>query len=171
MLELLAMAATLGQDLDGERIDCRRTAMGDMELRVCYGWYREREEARMQRYLQAAVDAAARRRTEAADLVQRNGWTDTPDPMNQERAWIEASRPAFAAYREIWCNGVYEAFGRGTARSLAQTDCEIELTHERTKVIWRDYLYNGSEPAVLPEPVKRAWEDEPVASLPEDADE
>jgi uncharacterized protein YecT (DUF1311 family) len=171
MLEFLAAAALFGQEFDGERVDCRQAGKTDMELRVCYGWYREREEARMQRYLQAAVDAAARRRNEAADLAQRNGWTDDPDPLNQERAWIEASGPAFAAYRDIWCSGVYEAFGRGTARSLAQTDCEIELTHERAKVIWRDYLYNGSEPPVLPEPVKRAWEDEPVASPPEEADE
>lgn len=170
MLELLATAALFGQEFNGERIDCRRTG-NDIATRVCYAWFQEREEARMQRYLQAAVDAAARRRVEAADAARRLGAPDDdPDPLEQERAWIQASDAAFAAYRQMWCNGVYEAYGRGTTRDLAQADCEIELTHERTKVIWRDFLNSDAEP-VLPEPVRRAWEDEAAASPPDDADE
>lgn len=166
MIELLVAAALSGQEFDGERIDCSKSGRNDMEMRVCFGWYLEREEARMARYLSAALNRTGLRRVEAADRAVARGEVVVP---TQESTFIAASAAVFTAYRDLWCQGVYEAFGPGSARSMAETDCKFQMTHERTRMIWRDYLYDPFEAPVLPEPVAAAWKDEPVP--PSDDDE
>lgn len=139
MIIALAALALLAQDPADEAPDCRDPS-GNLEMAVCWGQALDREEARMQRYYLAALE-----------VVSRPPEYPQGAPVSQARAYVEASQSAWRAYSEIACQGVYEAFGEGTARNLAMTDCSIEMTRERTQVLWRDYL-RDVESEDFPEP-------------------
>jgi uncharacterized protein YecT (DUF1311 family) len=139
MIIAFAALALLAQEPAADAPDCR-APHGNLEMALCWGQALEREEARMRRYYRAAQEA-----------VSRPPEYPQGAPVNQARAYIEASQSAWRAYSEIACQGVYEAFGEGTARNLAMTDCTIEMTRERTRVLWRDYL-RDAESEDFPEP-------------------
>lgn len=139
MIIALAALALLAQDPADDPPNCR-DPRGTLEMAVCWGQALDQEEARMQRYYLAAVQTVSIPPEYPAGA-----------PLSQARAYVEASQSAWRAYSEIACQGVYEAFGEGTARNLAMTDCSIEMTRERTLVLWRDYLRDADLQA-FPEP-------------------
>jgi uncharacterized protein YecT (DUF1311 family) len=103
-------------------------------INECLGQQLHRSQARLDRYLHAAVDRYAE---------------DQP----AVRLGIEASEKAFEAYREIECSAVYEDWKDGTLRGAMDLGCRIAMTDERTHVVWRNWLqYMDSTPPVLPEP-------------------
>ena len=138
MIIALVALALLAQDPADDAPDCRNPH-GNLEMAVCWGQALEREEARMRRYYQAALE-----------VVSRPPEYPQGGSVSQAPAYVQASQAAWAAYAEIACQGVYEAFGEGTARNLAMADCSIEMTRERTQVLWRDYLQDAG--GDFPEP-------------------
>jgi len=138
MIIALAALALLAQDPADDAPDCQ-DPRGTLEMALCYGQALDREEARMQRYYLAALEA-----------VSRPPEYPQSAPVSQARAYVQASQAAWTAYAEIACQGVYEAFGEGTARNLAMADCSIEMTRERTQVLWRDYLRDAEEAFLEP---------------------
>lgn len=127
---------------DGE-IACDQEG-NTLELNACGVLELEREQARMQRYLEAALDRARD--------------SDNADPSyseaTQSTAYLQASQAAWAAYADIRCRGVYDQWKTGTIRTLMGLGCRIEATRQRTHDIWADHLtYPDAAPPVLPEPV------------------
>ena len=74
-----------------------------------------------------------------------------------QRGYLASSQAAWAAYARIVCEGVNDAFKDGSIHTAMFLGCMIEMTHERTRVIWRNHLtYVDSTPPVLPEPIEPA---------------
>jgi len=114
-----------------------------LELNACEGDALRREEARMRRYLDAALIRA------------REGDDQSPPGLRtQGEAWLRASQTAWEAYAETRCQGVLDQWKGGSIRTLMYLGCKIEATRQRTHDIWADHLtYADSSPPVLPEPV------------------
>ena len=141
MLWLMAMMLT-GQAIDNLPADCSQ-AMTTPEINACGALDLRREEQRMEEYLQAAYRRAA-------------------DSGTQEAAWLRASQSAWKAYADIACGAVYEQWSDGTIRGVMYLGCMVNLTRERTHVVWRGFLtYPDSTPPVLPEP-RRPLSESPV---------
>ena len=99
----------------------------------------------MERYLRVAEERA----------LQRDETTRAYGGPSAQRGYLAASQSAWAAYAEIVCDGVHDGWKDGTIRTIMYLGCMIEMTHDRTRVIWRDHLtYADSTPPVLPEPVE-----------------
>jgi uncharacterized protein YecT (DUF1311 family) len=114
------------------------------EMNVCLAEDLAREEARMHRYL-----TAAEQRARAADERPR-----AFGGPSAQRGYLAASQAAWTAYAGIVCEGVDDSWKDGSIHTAMYLGCMIEMTHERTRVIWRDHLtYMDSTPPVLPEPV------------------
>ena len=127
----------------GESIVCDRNG-NTIELNACGALDLEREQARMQRYLEAAYGRARD--------------SDHADPSygepTQSTAYLYAAQAAWGAYVDIRCQGLYDQWKGGTIRTLIGLGCRIEATRQRTHDIWSDHLtYQDSSPPVLPEPV------------------
>lgn len=153
MLLMFATLSLFAQDPLNE-IDCGGP-LSDPEMAVCWSQALDWEEARMRRYYDGAQEA-----------IVREGRTSSGSRLNQARAYLASSQAAWTAYAETACQAVYENFGQGSARNLDLTECRIEMTRERTHVIWRGFLTipaEGVEP--FPEPavtVREEW----IASRP-----
>ena len=158
MLIIALLAAALVQDdassstPDGSTV-CDRGG-NTLELNACGVLDLEREQARMQRYLEAALGRAHD--------------SDSADPSygeaTQSVAYLHASQAAWAAYADIRCRGVYDQWKTGTIRTLMGLGCRIEATRQRSHDIWSDHLtYPDAAPPVLPEPVVSAAGDEAAA--------
>lgn len=66
---------------------------------------------------------------------------------------ITKSQEAWLKYEEEHCNAVYDTWRDGTIRGTMVLECKLELTHQRTKVLWQSFLtYMDSTPPLLPEP-------------------
>ena len=97
----------------------------------------------MQQYLTAARQVA-----QASD---EQPWTY--GGPSAQRGYLAASQAAWTAYARIVCEGVDDAFKGGSIHTAMFLRCMIQMTHERTRVIWRGYLrYWDSTLPVLPEP-------------------
>ena len=128
----------LGQDIDHLPADCAR-AMTTLEINACGARDLQREEARMEEYLQAAY----------------RGLMEAEEARTQEEAWLRASQSAWKAYADIACGAVYEKWSDGTIRTSIYLGCMIDLTRERTHYVWRSFLsYPDSTEPLLPEPVR-----------------
>jgi uncharacterized protein YecT (DUF1311 family) len=105
------------------------------EVNACLAAELDQSRARLNRYVEAALD----RYGEDKDAAVRLG--------------IQASQHAFEAYRSIECQTVYEDWKDGTIRGAMSLSCEIRLTDERTHDVWQHWLhYMDSTPPILPEP-------------------
>ncbi|NBW09586.1 MAG: DUF1311 domain-containing protein [Caulobacteraceae bacterium] len=145
MIPILAAILLSGQAIETAPADCSK-AMTTPEINACAGLDLERETARMERYL-----AAARTRARELDAVD-----DVRDRSHQQ-VYLQNAQKAWEAYAAIVCDGVYDEWKGGTIRNAMYIGCQVEMTRERTRVIWRDYLtYADSTPPILPEPVDPA---------------
>lgn len=68
-------------------------------------------------------------------------------------ASIKKGQEAWLSYREEHCGAVYDTWRDGTIRTAMGLGCKLELTHQRTIVLWQSFLnYVDSTPSLLPEP-------------------
>ena len=126
-----------------------------LELNACAAEDLEREEARMRRYFDTAMDRARADDREAA----------APGPPPQGEAWLRASQTAWASYSEIRCQGVLDQWKGGSIRTLMYLACKTEAARQRSHDIWTDYLtFADSTPPVLPEPVMTVADEAPRGS-------
>ncbi|RYV01964.1 hypothetical protein SOPP22_11995 [Shewanella sp. OPT22] len=66
---------------------------------------------------------------------------------------IDEAQNKWLEYRNSHCGSVYDVWRDGTIRGAMSLGCKLELTHQRTKVIWAAYLtYMDSTKPILPEP-------------------
>ena len=80
-----------------------------------------------------------------------NRFEEAHDPATAKA--IENAGLAFDAYRQIYCDAVYQQWVGGTIRFAMRQSCELRLIDEETNQIWRDFLtYPDSTPPLLPEP-------------------
>lgn len=126
--------------------DCVRDG-STPQINVCLAQDLAAEEARMDLYL-----AAARERARSTDELPR-----AFGGPSAQRGYLAASQAAWTAYARIVCEGVDDSFKDGSIHTAMFLRCMIDMTLERTRVIWRDHLtYWDSTPPVLPEPLAQA---------------
>ena len=76
-----------------------------------------------------------------------------------QRGYLASSQAAWIAYARIVCEGVDDRFKDGSIHMAMFLGCMIEMTHDRTRVIWRNHLtYMDTTPPILPEPTTQATE-------------
>jgi uncharacterized protein YecT (DUF1311 family) len=149
MLILILAGVAAMQSPDHLPPDCTQAA-NTPEINACATRDLGRETARMERYLTVA------RRT--ADNL--NGANAEDGARSSQRAHLDNAQLVWSAYADIVCGAVYEKWARGSVRTAAALRCRIDMTRERTHVIWRNYLvYVDSTPPVLPEPLRPASEE------------
>ncbi|MEM6856706.1 MAG: lysozyme inhibitor LprI family protein [Pseudomonadota bacterium] len=91
---------------------------------------------------------------------RRNQYLRKAKELNADRAdivqAIDESEMAFETYRDAECRAVRDDWldGGGTARPIFVLGCQINLTDQRTKTIWSNWLIPmaDSTPPFLPEP-------------------
>ncbi len=111
-----------------------------IEINECRAAERDRADAELKRYLEAARQ---RLTSEAAD---------NPD-VREALADLDKSQAAWAAYRTAECDAIYDYWKAGTIRTVMALSCEIDLTRQRTHQVWSQWLtYMDSTPPILPEP-------------------
>lgn len=120
---------------DGNTVQMNACAAEDLSV----------EEARMQRYFQAAMSRAIEGDAESGEFGGER---------THQSAWLDASQRSWEAYADIRCSGVFDQWKGGTIRTVMVVGCRIEATRQRTHDIWTDHLtFADSSPPVLPEPV------------------
>lgn len=141
-----AAAAAAASSQPDRPFDCVRDG-STPQINACLAQDLAAEEARMDRYL-----AAAREQARSSDELPR-----AFGGPSAQRAYLAASQAAWTAYARIVCEGVDDSFKDGSIHTAMFLSCMIDMTLERTRVIWRDYLtYWDSTPPVLPEPFAQA---------------
>ncbi|MGN6376510.1 MAG: lysozyme inhibitor LprI family protein [Sphingomonas sp.] len=111
-----------------------------IQINACLAAKRDAADAELKRYL-----AAARER-----LAQND---DPAVRAEQLTTGFDASQIAWAAYRQAACDTVYRYWQGGTIRAAQALQCQIDLTHARTRFVWQTFLtYPDSAPPILPEP-------------------
>lgn len=151
--ESIADAAMARQS--DEPVICVRD--GDtLQMNACATEDLSAEDARMQRYLEAAMTRA--REGDA-------GSGEFGGARTNQAAWLAASQRSWAAYADIRCEGVFDQWKGGTIRTFMVVDCKIEAARQRAHDIWADHLtYADSTPPVLPEPVLTVFEEQRAAA-------
>lgn len=146
-------AAAAGKPVDDGNPACVRDGT-TIEMNACAFQDLERETARMDRYLAAARLRAAEGDAESA----------TYGEPTQRQAFLEKSQAAWLAYSTVVCDGVYDQWKDGTIRTVLYLGCRIDMTRQRTHLVWSDYLtFRDSTPPVLPEPVLSVAEEADAA--------
>lgn len=134
---------------DDDPVVCVRDG-NTLQLNACVADDLSAEEARMQRYFDAA-------RTRALEGDAQSG--EFGEARTQQAAWLDAAQRSWEAYADIRCQGVFDQWKGGTIRTVMIAGCRIAATRQRTHDIWADHLtYADSTPPVLPEPVRPAGE-------------
>lgn len=149
MIVALAALSLIAQD-PPEETDCALT-VGELAMEACAGRILDRQEEEVQRYLLAARDHQP---------------TTGDGAPTQAQGLIEASQVAWKAYAQIACQAAYEAAGEGTLRNLVYLDCRIQMANQRVYQIWSDYLLDGDEGPVLPQPIEAGRRDWPMLVVP-----
>ena len=141
-----AAAAAAASSHPARPFDCVRDG-STPQINACLAQDLAAEEARMDRYL-----VAAREQARSSDELPR-----AFGGPSAQRAYLAASQTAWTAYARIVCEGVDDSFKDGSIHTAMFLSCMIDMTLERTRVIWRDHLtYWDSTPPVLPEPFAQA---------------
>ncbi len=66
---------------------------------------------------------------------------------------LKAAQEAWARYRDLECGDVFDLWAQGTYRTIADSECMLRLTRQRTHEVWQSYLtYQDSTPPLLREP-------------------
>jgi uncharacterized protein YecT (DUF1311 family) len=114
--------------------------MTTMDMNACALKDVEAEEARMNRYMDAAV------------AVLRNE-AETPELAAQVIGELRASQKQWVDYAEGACGAVYTRWQNGTIRNLMALNCREQLTQERARTLWSGYIAGpADEETILPEP-------------------
>lgn len=114
-----------------------------LDMNACVQAELDAETARMNRYLAAAQEQAL----------------DHADPQAR-LAWLNSAQRTWEAYAGIVCDDVLDQWRDGTIRTVMYLGCRSRMTHERTRVIWREHLsFVDSTPPLLPEPVGPALDE------------
>lgn len=146
-------AAAAVESVDDGNPSCVRDGT-TIEMNACAFQDLERETARMDQYLAAA-------RVRAAEGDAESGTYGEP---TQQLAFLEKGQAAWMAYSTVVCDGVYDQWKDGTIRTVLYLGCQIDMTRQRTHLVWSDYLtFWDSTPPVLPEPVVSVAEEEDAA--------
>lgn len=141
-----ALAAAQAVVAPGQPFRCVRDG-STPEVNACMADDLASETARLQQYLTVA-EARARARDEIPRAF---------GGPSAQRGYLAASQAAWTAYARIVCEGVDDSWKDGSIHTAMYLGCMIDMTRERTRVIWRDHLtYADSTPPVLPEPVSPA---------------
>ncbi|WP_426022953.1 lysozyme inhibitor LprI family protein [Brevundimonas sp. PWP3-1b1] len=149
MLFTIVSLLLVSQSPDHLPADCAK-AQDTLAINACASRDLSREVERMDHYL-----VAARRNADAAD----QGAGKATVSLSQ-RAYLDQAQAAWTAYADLVCKGVYDKWNGGSIRNVAALRCRIDMTRERTHVVWRDYLtYADSTPPELPEPIRPASEE------------
>lgn len=53
---------------------------------------------------------------------------------------IRLSQKAWMKYRDTHCKAIYASYGRGTMRSIAYPSCMVELTRQRQKELYKNFV-------------------------------
>jgi uncharacterized protein YecT (DUF1311 family) len=111
-----------------------------LEINDCRSAELAKAEADLQRYL-----AAARKRLKSEAADDAGAKAALADLDKTETAW--------KVYREAQCSAVYDYWQSGTIRTVMALSCQIDLTRQHTRTLWRTWLtYMDSTPPILPEP-------------------
>jgi len=122
-----------------------------LQMNVCVVEDLAKEEARMQRYFDLALEQAA-----ASDLDSG----EYGEPTRQVEL-LTATQAAWVAYAELRCEAQWDEVKGGTIRTIVLVSCRIDATRQRTHDIWTDQLtYWDSTPPMLPEPVLTVSEEQ-----------
>lgn len=138
MILILAAVALLSQDTVST-VDCEN-AMSTVDMNECALKDVRAEEARMGRYVDAAVTVL---RTEA----------ETPELAEQVVSELHESQKKWVEYAQSACDLVYTRWQGGSIRNLMTLGCREQLTQERARTLWSAYISGlTDEDTVLPEP-------------------
>lgn len=142
MFAALALSLLAVQSAAHLPADCANAA-ATLEIDACLSEELKRERARMDHYLATARLMAER---------QDESTVGTPEASKQVR-FLGDAQGAWEAYDKVVCNGVYDKWLGGSIRNAAALRCHIDMTRERTFVVWRDFIApaDSSEPE-LPDP-------------------
>lgn len=128
-----------------------------LQMNACVVEDLAKEEARMRRYLDLALEQAT-----ASDIE--------PDEYGEPTRQVElltATQAAWVAYAELRCEAQWDEVKGGTIRTIVLVGCRIDATRQRTHDIWTDHLtYWDSTPPMLPEPVLTVFEEQEGAAPP-----
>ncbi|MBD3655560.1 lysozyme inhibitor LprI family protein [Marinobacter sp.] len=73
----------------------------------------------------------------------------------EQKDAIQNAQSLWEQYANAHCDAVYERWSGGSVRFFEYYRCHKELIHERTYVIWKEFLtYPGNTPPILPDPKK-----------------
>ncbi len=143
-----AAAAVAGSSAGPPVFQCVRDG-STPEINACLREDLAAENLRMEQYLMTA-----RERARARDEAPRSF-----GGPSAQRGYLASAQAAWTAYARIVCEGVDDSFKDGSIHTAKYLGCMTEMTHERTRVIWRDHLRSADRtPPVLPEPTGRATE-------------
>jgi uncharacterized protein YecT (DUF1311 family) len=131
---LLAAALLIGPSTPEACVRAENTP----EMNACYSALATAETERMQAYLAVAVDRVTAQAGTVADELQ-------------------ADQKAWEGYADLACGTVYSHWRTGTIRTVRALSCRRDLTRERSRHLWREYIdHVDRTPAPLPEPVDYA---------------
>ncbi len=126
-----------------------------LQMNACVADDLALEQARMQRYLDVAMEQAAVNDSESGELGE---------PTRQVEL-LTAAQAAWIAYADLRCETQWDEVKGGTIRTIVLIGCWIDATRLRTHDIWADHLtYWDSTPPVLPEPVLTVFEEQQAAA-------
>lgn len=116
----------------GNEVDCDN-AINTLETNFCINKEVELAESELSLYIAKATERYINQPTVIKALRQ------------SQQDWL--------AYRQSYCNGIYEIWSDGTIRGVMFGECMQKLTKQRTHKIWEDYLtFMDSTTPLLPEP-------------------
>lgn len=122
-----------------------------LQLNVCALEDVNAEQARMQRYLDRALERAAATDAESGEYG---------DEPTRQVELLNAAQKAWEAYAEVRCDAQWDLVKGGTIRTIVLMSCHTEATRQRTHDIWKDHLtFFDSTPPLLPEPVRTVREE------------
>ncbi|MDA0147378.1 lysozyme inhibitor LprI family protein [Vibrio sp. LaRot3] len=130
---LLAIAAICSFSVMAEQeVDCSNPVT-TLDFNYCLGLEAEQAYQQLDRYWQKSLE--------------RNSF----DPTLVEE--MKVAHEKWHAYRQSHCDSIYTMWRQGTIRNAKSLDCRIQLTKQRTHILWENFLtYADSTPPVLPEP-------------------
>ncbi len=143
VMQATVPSASAPSPVSGPPFGCVRDG-STPEINACLEQDLAAEDARMERYLTAARELA---RTSDEQPRSLGG-------PSAQRGFLAASQVVWTAYARVVCEGVDDRFKDGSIHTAMFLGCMIDMTLERTRVIWRTYLsHMDATPPVLPEPV------------------
>jgi uncharacterized protein YecT (DUF1311 family) len=130
-LFLAAAIFSLSACATDENIDCDN-AKNTYEMNYCAGKEREIVEKKLATYLAKAKEEYAAE----ANVITA----------------LEASQVSWIAYRDSYCDSIYEIWSEGSIRGMMYSECIARLNQQRIHNIWEDYLVTMEGDSILPEP-------------------